>query len=395
MVQIIKDKQYSVDEIVLKVMQHFGFRRNYQVAEYFNVTPQTLSGWIKSGDIPNKHVEKFSLEILNIDLKDVNETSKGDNYLNDSLKHSSDSILNTLSIIILSNFKIIFLIPLFFAITTTFYVYYISDQIYTSKSKVLPISEDGSTSNNFSGFASQLGISMPINIGGKVPWDEIYPEILKSSDLLDSMLEKRYDTKKYGEYTLKDILISENNLHKYSELDQKNRVIDKLRKMIKISKDRTSPIVNIEVMTFEPIFASELSKDLIQKSSQIQRQLKTNRIKNKRLFIEERLKQVEFEMQNMETTLRVFRENNRNLSTSPTLQMKVQEMGREVDLQNSLYVTLKTQYEKAKIDEVGRDDMVQQIDGPSIPTQLTSPKRLLSVLMSIFLDLEFPFLSFI
>ena len=74
-------------------MQHFGFRRNYQVMEYFNVTPQTLSGWIKSGcDIPNKHVEKFSLEILNIDLKDVNETSKGDNYLNDSLKHSSDSI---------------------------------------------------------------------------------------------------------------------------------------------------------------------------------------------------------------------------------------------------------------------------------------------------------------
>ena len=47
--------------------------------------------------------------------------------------------------------------------------YYISDQIYTSKSKALPISEDGSTSNNFSGFASQLGISMPINIGGKVP----------------------------------------------------------------------------------------------------------------------------------------------------------------------------------------------------------------------------------
>ena len=41
--------------------------------------------------------------------------------------------------------------------------------------------------------------------------------------------------------------------------------------------------------------------------------------------------------------------------------MKVQEMGREVDLQNSIYITLKTQYEKAKIDEVGRDDMVQQL----------------------------------
>ena len=67
--------------------------------------------------------------------------------------------------------------------------------------------------------------------------------------------------------------------------------------------------------------------------------------------------------------------------------MIVQEMGREVDLQNSLYVTLKTQYEKAKIDEVGRDDMVQQIDGPSIPTKLTSPKRALNILIMFSLGL--------
>ena len=137
-------------------------------------------------------------------------------------------------------------------------------------------------------------------------------------------------------------------------------------------------------MAFEPAFAKELSEKLILKSSIIQRQLKTNRVKQKRMFIEERLEQVSAEMKILEKKLRQFREENRNLSTSPILQMKVQEMGREVDLQNSLYVTLKTQYEKAKIDEVGRDDMVQQIDGPSLPTKLTSPKRLLSVIMALF-----------
>ena len=88
----------------------------------------------------------------------------------------------------------------------------------------------------------------------------------------------------------------------------------------------------------------------------------------------------------MESDLRMFRENNRNLSSSPS-SMKLQEMGREVDLQNSLYVTLKTQYEKAKIDEVGRDDMVQKIDGPNVPTRLTSPKRFLSILMTLFISL--------
>ena len=145
----------------------------------------------------------------------------------------------------------------------------------------MPVSEDGSSSSSFSGFASQLGINIPLNIGGKVPWDEIYPEILKSGDLLSSMLNEKYQTKKYGDIILKDILVKENSLQKYSELDKINRAVDKLREMIKTTKERNSPIVNISVLAFEPLFAANLSKDLISKSSSIQRQLKTNRVKKK------------------------------------------------------------------------------------------------------------------
>ena len=89
-------------------------------------------------------------------------------------------------------------------------------------------------------------------------------------------------------------------------------------------------------------------------------------------------------MKKMEKELRNFREYNRNLSSSPSLEMRVQEMGREIDLQSSLYITLKTQYEKAKIDEVERNDMVQEIDGPNIPTKLTRPQRGLSIVLSLF-----------
>ena len=89
-------------------------------------------------------------------------------------------------------------------------------------------------------------------------------------------------------------------------------------------------------------------------------------------------------MKAKEQTLREFREKNRNMSSSPSLLMRVQEMGRELDLQNSLYVTLKTQHEKAKIDEVERDDMVQLIDGPNIPAKLTRPRRGLIGILALF-----------
>ena len=373
----------NVDKIIFEVMRFYGFRRNYQVAEYFEVTPQTLSGWIKSGEIPPKHLIKFQTEIESKNIESKIEKEYGNKAIID-LSSKTKNPFKELKSILYRNRRIIFTIPSIFALIISIYIFYLAEEVYTSKSKVLPVSEDGSTTGGFSGFASQLGINMPINIGGKVPWDEIYPEILKSSDLLNSIIDERFITKKYGKETLFNIMVNEYSLFKYEDQNKKNRIIDLLREKIIINKDRSSPIVNINVMAFEPAFAKELAEKLIIKSSVIQRQLKTNRVKQKRMFIEERLEQVSTEMKILEKKLREFREENRNLSSSPILQMKVQEMGREVDLQNSLYVTLKTQYEKAKIDEVGRDDMVQQIDGPSLPTELTSPKRLLSFFMSIF-----------
>jgi uncharacterized protein involved in exopolysaccharide biosynthesis len=67
--------------------------------------------------------------------------------------------------------------------------------------------------------------------------------------------------------------------------------------------------------------------------------------------------------------------------------MKVQEMGRDIDLQNSVYITLNSQYEKAKIDEVETEDMVQLIDGPSHPIKLTAPNKEVGLVLSLFLGI--------
>ena len=59
-------------------MRHFGFRRNNQVAIIFDVTPQTLSGWMKSGEIPPKHLMKYNNEIADT-LDDYSNYYKYDN----------------------------------------------------------------------------------------------------------------------------------------------------------------------------------------------------------------------------------------------------------------------------------------------------------------------------
>jgi len=387
----MNNKKPIAEKVVLDIMRHFGFRRNYQVAEYFSVTPQTLSGWIKTGEIPPKHMMKYTAEVLNT------QTEKS-LFVNEKLILSTNPITQSeprynpqkfswiQTKLILSRYRKTLLgIPLSTIFLVAVYVFWIADPVYTSVSKVLPVSEDGSTSSNgFSGVAAQLGINIPLSMGGTVPWDEIYPEIVQSSDLFATLLEGMYITEKYGQKLLKEILYNEHGLTKYPEEERFNRAVTELRKMIKVSKDRLSPIVTLEVEAFEPQFAAELSRNLIEESGQVQRQLKTSRVRKKRLFIEERIIEVSVEMKAKEQSLREFREKNRNMSTSPSLLMQTQEMGREVDLQNSLYVTLKTQYEKAKIDEVERDDMVQLIDGPNIPANLTRPRRGLSIILALF-----------
>ncbi len=385
----MSNKEQTAEQIVIEVMRHFGFRRNYQVAEYFDVTPQTLSGWIRAGEIPPKHLLKYTNDILsnqNLETVEATYTSSNKFNKNEELDNPSSerSFWNHFLVRLKDNLKIVFGFPIGSSLVMAIYVFFIADPVYTSVSKVLPISEDRTGANGFSGVAAQLGINIPLTIGGTVPWDEIYPEIVKSSTLLSAVMEQSYDTEKYGRLSLIDILIKENSLEKFSKDDRHNRALSELRKIIHIFKDRLSPVVTLEVSAFEPDFVATLSNNLIEESGKMQRQLKTNRVQQKRLFIEERLVEVSSELKKMEKELREFREYNRNISTSPSLQMRVQEMGREIDLQNSLYVTLKTQHEKAKIDEVERDDMVQIIDGPNTPAKLTRPRRLLSIVLSLF-----------
>jgi len=384
------NKKNEVEKVILDIMRHFGFRRNYQVAEYFKVTPQTLSGWIKHGEIPPKHLIKYKSEVQKIETKKnepINLSNTDRVQLNYEDKNSLTSkkySWNRTKKILTSQLKVLLGVPIITTLFISFYVFLIANPIYTSTSKVLPISKDGTSPSGISGVAAQLGVNMPLTIGGSVPWAEVYPEIIKSSNLIKSIFSEKFITKKYGFISLQEILNMEHNLFKYPEVERENRAISEIRKMIKISKDRLSPIVTINVEAFEPKLAADLSKILIKKSGKIQRELKTNRIKQKRLFIEERLITVSSDMKKREKELREFREYNRNLSKSPTLVMKVEQMGREVDLQNTLYITLRTQYEKAKIDEVERDDMVQQIDGPNIPSLLTRPRRGLSIILGLF-----------
>ena len=113
----MSNTKQTAEQVVIEVMRHFGFRRNYQVAEYFDVTPQTLSGWIKTGEIPLKHLMKYNDEVLNKEKKENIVFSKTE--ISKSNKFSWYRTKNIFN----NNLKILFGIPLITTVLTIIYVF--------------------------------------------------------------------------------------------------------------------------------------------------------------------------------------------------------------------------------------------------------------------------------
>ena len=65
----------TVQNIISKVMSHFGFRHKYQVAEYFGVSPQALSTWLTTGKIPSRHILKVRSEIQETVIPEPQDSS--------------------------------------------------------------------------------------------------------------------------------------------------------------------------------------------------------------------------------------------------------------------------------------------------------------------------------
>ena len=389
-------KQESVAEIILKVMQRFQYRHQYQVAKFFNVTAQTLSGWIKSNSIPPKHLIKYKQEIELV-TNEIPATKNREVFVLESSHHSDTaaaqannfqykkiSVSSIFNLLKKSKRTLIFS-PFVLVSIVSVYVFFLAPRVYTSSAKILPISENNSNLSNLSGLASQFGMNLPT--GGEIQWDELYPEIVRSEKLMEILVQKSFQTEKYqDEQTLLQLLDIENNYR--DESSKLKLAVEDLKEMIIVQKDRLSPVVSLHVEAFEPRLARDLATEVIAESGKILLDLKTKKVQEKRIFIEARIEEVFNALQEAEKAEEQFRLENKNIIQSPTLTMKIKRLSREVELQNSLYVSLKSQYENAKIEEVQKAAMIQVIDGPLKPFRLTSPRIAISLILALFFGLS-------
>ena len=260
----------------------------------------------------------------------------------------------------------------------TFY----SQPVFSASSKFIPISQQ-SSATGFSEIASQYGI----NIGPsatELTSAEMFPELIKSRTLAKQMLFKKFFSNDAQE---KDYLI---NILNNSKLDssntnhsQKNRAIKKLLRCINVKTNRKSGSIIIRTTYIEPKITAELNNAVVSTLSEILTTFNQEKLKKKKYFIENRIKEALVDLTNTEDMLKEFREKNRQIMSSPALLLEQQRLLREVEVKTQVYITLKTQLEMVQIEQVQKGNQIQVLDEAVVPLRKSGPNYLYIVLFSL------------
>ena len=268
------------------------------------------------------------------------------------------------------------------------YVFLLAQPVYIATAKLVPTGDDNSISN-IQGLASQFGFSLPLQSGSSIAFADIYPEIVKSRKLTGILLDRKFNTRKYGQnQTLLTILARQNRLEKYGADERFKRAGKILQEDINISKARLTSIITLEVGAFEPDLSAALANAIISESDKLQRQFKTHQVAEKRSFIEGRIKDGKVELETAQEGLKKFRERNRQVQYSPALMLEEERLTTETEVQKGIFITLKQQYELAKIEEVEEGTTVQVLDEPVAPYEKSSPKVFLTLFLAMFIGLS-------
>ena len=365
----------NVRQIIDELMQKNGYRHFYEVAEHFGVTAQTLSGWLKNNTIPHKHLLTIQNEFAS--FPEIEENPAG--------------ILPKLFSLIRDKRKTLLFMSVSIFLASFVYFQFIADPVYTAKASVIPTGDSGGDFSGLTGAASQIGLSFPV-ANESIAWDELFFEILRSDGIKRKLLNTEFQLKKSQQVqTLRQLLLNHLDLeNKPSEIGE-IRINNYLKKRVRVTKTRFSPLIHIQMDAHDPLLASNMINTLVQLSNEMQVDIKTRQMGQKRQFIEERIVEVKKELSRAESGLKNFRERNRRPNKSPSLLLEESRLMRDVTLQNNLYLTLQTQFEEAKIEEVERTPMVEIVDEPVPPLDKTSPRVIMSTILTTFLGIVFIF----
>lgn len=176
-------------------------------------------------------------------------------------------------------------------------------------------------------------------------------------------------------------------------LKWENQALQKINDRITVSESKKTGLITVSVLSEEPRLSKEIVAFIADALIKYINQVQLKQASENRQFIEERIKETEAQLNESEETLKRFREDNRSIKDSPELQLELERLMRDVEVNQQVYITLKQQYEIARIEEVKEAPIVNVLDEGREAVEKDWPRRKLTLVFLIFLIVIFTIIA--
>lgn len=254
---------------------------------------------------------------------------------------------------------------------------------FTATTTFVPAAEESGTRlpASVAGFASQLGIGVPGNENSP----EFYAGVLESRTVRDQVLLVRFAAPRSEETADSAALLDILGVEGESETERLENGREELDDMVSVTVDRVTSVVSISVETRHRALSAAVANRFVELLSQFNLETRQSSVQARRQFVEERLSEAQVELRQAEEDRQSFLERNREFRDSPQLEFQDERLQRQVAIKQEVLITLRREYEEARIQEVNDAPVITVIDQAVPPQKRSGPRRLLNVLFAFVL----------
>lgn len=245
---------------------------------------------------------------------------------------------------------------------------------YTAVTSFVPeVNSQGRMPAGLAGLASQFGIPLGTD-ASQSPF--FYADVATSRPILDRLLLSRYaDPRAARESEDSTTLLNILRTGGRSPADSLERGARKLGGLLSVGVDAQTNIVTVRMRSRYPDLAAGVANSLVSYINDFNAQTRQSQARERRKFTEQRVAAAERDLSEAEESLKRFYQANRTWQQSPQLVFEEGQLRRQMELRQELNLTLRREYEIARIEEVNDTPMITVVEAAIVPQRKSSPKR--------------------
>lgn len=244
---------------------------------------------------------------------------------------------------------------------------------FSSQSKFVCQGSGTSRMNELGALASLAGLQAASSGGGDP--SAYLPEILDDDEFLEDLILRKWAF--HGDsLTLREIWKFQPDKSRedweYIYLKSTVSALKDGRK-IKLSRNKGNGVFVLETAFSDPKLAFQVNEHVLRRLNEYLSHSMLTKAREKRHFIEKRVREIEVELRRDEDDLVAFQQKNRDV-TAPTVLLQRARLERAVRMDQEIFLQLKKEFEIAKIDEQNDAPLMEVLSKPAVPIK-PSPSK--------------------